>query len=133
MEFLEFLGVQRISLVASSELALDGFYRDAYVAIRSVFEAYLLLALIGTCDLYQFTYIVRRAVSDKNLEEAITRVEKNVRFSAGPELIDMKREGRNRVVLVRRGVPLVDELKRPTGRWISFYYSAWKQYQPERH
>lgn len=132
-EFLELLEVHRLALLSANELALDGFYREAYHIIRMALEGYFLLRLISTCEKYEFTWIVRRSKGDRSLDEAVARAEQAIRDAAGPELLSLKRTGKDTLVAIRRGVPIVDDDRRPTGRVIPFYYGAWKQYQPEEH
>lgn len=132
-EFLELLQVHRLTLLAANEFALDGFYREAYNAIRMAFEGYFLLRLITTCDKYEFRWIVRRSKSDRSLDQAVGRAEKAIRDAAGPELLSLKRTAKDTLVAIRRGVPIVDDEGRPTGRTLPFYYGAWKQYRPEEH
>ncbi len=132
-EFLELLALHRFTLLSSNELALDGFYREAYNTIRTALEGYLLTRLIFTCEKYEFKWIVRRSKSDRSLDEAVARAEQSIRNAAGPELVSLKRTAKDTLVAVRRGVPIVDSEGHPTGRILPFYYKAWKQYQPEEH
>jgi len=133
IEFLGQLGVRRLTLLAGNEQALDGFYREAYNTIRMALEGYLLTTLIFTCEKYQFKWIVQRSKGDRSLDEAVARAEQGIRASAGPELVSLKRTAKGTLVAVRRGVPIVDNDGRASGRVLPFYYGAWKQYRPEEH
>jgi hypothetical protein len=133
MEFLELLSLHRLTLLCSSEEALDGSYREGYNTIRMALEAYLLSRLIFTCEKYEFKWIVRRSKNDRSLDEAVARAEQSIRDAAGPELVSLKRTAKNTLVAVRRGVPIMDNDQRPSGRVLPFYYGAWKQYRPEEH
>lgn len=132
-EFLELLGLHGLTLLSINDLALDGFYREAYNSVRMAFEGYFLLRLISTCEKYEFRYIVKRSRGDRSLDEAVSKVEQKIRTKAAAGLMSLKREGKDTLVAVRRGVPIVDNNGRPTGRILPFYYGAWRQYRPEEH
>jgi len=132
MEFLDFVHVQRISLVSAQESALKGFYREAYNTIRMVLEGYLLLRLIYTCDKYPTWYKVKRVKGDKSLDDAKAKFITRAR-EAMPDLVDIEDEGKEIVVAIRRGIHIVDNQRNDTGGIFPYYYGAWWQYRPEEH
>jgi hypothetical protein len=132
-EFLELVDLHRVTLACANELALDGWYREGYNAVRTAFEGYFLLRLIGTCEKYEFTYIIKRSPGDRSLEEAVSNVERQIREKQALGLVSLERVAKDRLVAVRRGRPIMDDAGRPTGRIVPQYYAAWKQYRPDEH
>ncbi len=132
-EYTEFLGAQGLTMIATVELACEGFYRDAYTTVRTALEAYLLFHLITLCYKYEFTYRVRRSRTDPDLKSALARFEAEIRSKPERNLVSLKRVGTDRLVAIRRGLDVVDSDQKPTGRMISFYHSAWQQYDANEH
>jgi hypothetical protein len=132
-QFLDFVKVQRISLIAARDNAVQGFYREAYNTIRMVLEGYLLLRLISTCDKYPTWYKIQRAKGDKSLDDAKAKFKQELTQRVVPDLIRVEDEGGNILVLIRRGRRVVDAQGRDTGVIVPYYYGAWRQYWPKEH
>jgi len=131
-EFLDFVQVQRISLKSSRETAMNGLYREAYNTIRIVLEGYLLLRLIFTCDKYPTWYRIGRAKGDKSLDDAKAKFKEHAQRDV-PDLVRIENDGERIMVLIRRGIRVVDDQGNDTGVVVPYYSYAWHQYRPNVH
>lgn len=133
-EFLDFVKVQGISLVSAQESALNGFYRETYNTIRMVFESYLLLRLISTCDKFPTWYKVRRS-DGESLDEAKTKAKQKLARENIPNLIKTEDEGKDspEIVIMRRGMRIIDDNGNDTGVIVPYYYGAWNQFLSKEH
>ncbi|TEU05058.1 MAG: hypothetical protein E3J24_00055 [Dehalococcoidia bacterium] len=131
-DFLDFVRVQRISLTSARESVLKGFYREAYNTIRMILEGYLLLRLIGTCDRYPTWYRVRRVKGDRSLDDAKARFKYDAQKTL-TDLVKIEDEDKNTIVLIRRGIRILDEQGNDTGVIFPYYLAAWQRYQPVEH
>jgi hypothetical protein len=130
MEILDFIRVQTLSLENAKENAIRGYYRDTYHLIRMIFEAYLILRLISTCDKYPLRIKVVRAKTDPDMNSARNRIIQRAQKTFGGSLITTYTEGKDIVVAVLRGIPIVDNTDKEPGVTIPYYYGAWHNFRP---
>ncbi len=115
MEILNFIRIQTLSLQNAKENAVRGYYRDTYHLIRMVFEAYFVLRLISTCDKYPLRIKIRRGAHDPNLEHVKNRTIQEAQRVFGSRLVRTYMEDHNTLVVVLRGIPVVDNQGQDTG------------------
>jgi hypothetical protein len=98
-----------------------------------VLEGYLLLRLISTCDKYPSWYKIKRSKGDRSQDDAKAKFEQELARKALPDLVKVNYESKKTVILIRKGLPVVDEQGNDTGVIIPYYYRAWHLYEPEKH
>ena len=133
LTFRDMINFQIASVISTKETILRGCYRDAYNAIRMLYESYWLLRLISTCDKYSLKYKVERTRSDRSLNDAKEKFKQQAIQRLGRDLKYVKDLDKNTIELVLSGIRVVDDQGNDTGVIIPFYYHAWSQYRPERH
>jgi hypothetical protein len=129
-EILDFIRVQTLSLENAKENAIRGYYRDTYHLIRMIFEGYLILRLISTCDKYPLRIKVVRGETDPDMNSARNRITRRVQKAFAGRLITTYTEGKDTVVAVLCGMPVVDNTGKETGVTIPYYYGAWHEFRP---
>ena len=132
-DILDFIRIQVLSLQNAEKNATEGYYRDAYQLIRMVFEGYLILRLISTCDKYPLRIRIKRAKNDPSLKDAKDRIIQQVKQKFHDRLITTYSEDKNTLVAVLREVQVVDEKGDDTGVLVPFYYRAWHNFRPLEH
>lgn len=129
-QYLNFIKIQTLSLENALRNIIQGCYRDSYNIIRMIFEGYLILVLISTCDKYAVRIKIARSKEDPNLEHARDRRIKEAKQIFGDNLIDTYTEKDGKIlVAVVRGIPVVDDKRQKTGVTIPYYYSAWREFK----
>ena len=130
MEVLDFIRIQTLSLKNAKYTAVRGFYRDTYHLVRMVFEAYFVLRLISTCDRYPYRIKIKRTANDPSLKHARIRTVREARRVFGNRFITTYTEDNKTLVVLLRGIPVVDEQGRDTGVTVPYYYQVWHDFRP---
>jgi hypothetical protein len=130
MEILNFIRIQTLSLQNVKDTTIRGFYRDTYHLLRMVFEAYFVLRLISTCDRYPLRIRIKRKQNDGSLEHAKSRLIQEAQKVFGNRLIKTYMEDSKTLVVLLRGIPVVDDQGRDTGVTVPYYYQAWHNFRP---
>lgn len=131
-ELLDLVRVQTTSLRCATDTAVRGHYRESYNTIRMVLEGYLLLRLVSTCDKYPTWYKVKRASGDGSLDEARAKAKQELRLRS-TDIVDIEDVDNRTLVVIRRGIRVVDSDGNDTGVTVPLYYKAWHDYQPTQH
>lgn len=129
-EILNFIRIQTLSLQNAKDNVVRGYYRDTYHLLRMIYEAYFVLRLVSTCDKYPFRIKIKRGKHDSNLEHVRTRTIQEAQRVFGNRLVRTYMEDRNTLVVVLRGIPVVDNQGQDTGVIVPYYYQAWHQFRP---
>jgi hypothetical protein len=129
-EILDFIRIQVLSLQNIKRNTIEGYYRDAYHLIRMVFEGYLILRLVSTCDKYPLRIRLKRAKNDPSLRYTKDRVVQQLKQRFGNDLIKTYMEKRDLLVAVIRGIKVTDDKGNDTGTMIPYYYGAWHDFRP---
>jgi len=130
VEILNFIRIQTLSLQNAKDNVVRGYYRDTYHLLRMVYEAYFILRLVSTCDKYPFRIKIKREEHDPGLERAKNKTIQEAQRVFGNRLVRTYMENRNTLVVVLRGIPVVDNQGQDTGTTVPYYYQAWHEFRP---
>jgi hypothetical protein len=132
-QILDFIRLQTISLQNAKENTVRGYYRDTFHLLRMVYEAYFILRLVSTCDKYPFRIKIRRRGHDPDLEHAKTRAIQEAQAAFGNRLVRTYMEDGSTLVLVLRGLQVIDEQDQDTGVIVPYYYHVWQDFRPDQY
>ena len=132
-EILNFIRIQTLSLQNARDNTVRGYYRDTFHLLRMVYEAYFVLRLVSTCDKYPFRIRIRRGERDPDLEHAKNRAIQEAQSVFGNRLVRTYMEDRTTLVVVLRGIPVLDDQDQDTGVIVPYYYQVWQDFRPERY
>ncbi len=132
-QFLNFVNIQKLTLLNSKDIIEKGLYRDAFHLIRMAFESYFVFRLISTCDKYSRTVKLRKMISDASSQETKERTVKAIEANLKKDLIKIIEKSDNELLVICRGCRVVDNEGKDTEYLLPFYYSLWNQYRPIRH
>jgi len=132
-EILDFIRLQTLSLQNARDNTVRGYYRDTFHLLRMVYEAYFILRLVSTCDKYPFRIKIRRREHDPDLEHAKNRAIQEAQRIFGNRLVRTYMEGGSTLVVVLRGLQVLDDQDQDTGVIVPYYYHVWQDFRPDQY
>ena len=132
-EILDFIRLQTLSLQNARDNTLRGCYRDTFHLLRMVYEAYFVLRLVSTCDKYPFRIKIRRTAHDPDLEHAKDRAIQEAQRVFGNRLVRTYMEPGSILVVVVRGMQVLDDQGQDTGVIVPYYYHVWQDFRPDQY